>query len=133
MRHVFSAIVVVLLVEGCAAPRRASLCRHDMPTQITREYTPGSRPDGLIRETIIKGERYIDKAGGGGIFLLTDPNFTGVVDFHTNQPALGGSSTFMTGTATITVDPQTSAVIGAVGTAAGNIIGAAVKSASGKP
>lgn len=104
-----------------------------MPTQITREYAPGSRRDGLIRETIVRGERYIDKEGGGGVFVLTDPSFTGIVALHTNQPALGGSSTFMTGTATITVDPQTTAIIGAVGTAAGNIIGAAAKTAVGKP
>lgn len=122
-------ILLASLLCGCAAPRRTSLTRHDMPTHIIREYAPGSRRDGLVRLEIVKGERFIDRAGGGGVFLLTDPSVTGLLDVHTNQPALGGSSMFLTGTATIGVDPQASGIIGAVGTAAGNVIGAALKTA----
>jgi hypothetical protein len=125
------AALLVCLACGCAAPRRAAVTKHIMPKHVIREYS--GRRDGLVREEIVSGEKFIDKEGGGGIFLLTDPAVQGLVATHTNQPALGGSSMFMTGTAAITVDPQTTAIIGAVGTAAGNIIGAAAKTAVGKP
>jgi hypothetical protein len=46
---------------------------------------------------------------------------------HTNQSALGGGSVFSAGTVTITVDTNTAPIVGATGTAVGNIIGAAAK------
>jgi len=82
------------------------------------------RPDGMVAL-----ETWRDTEKGGGWFLLTDPNVTGLLAIHTNQTALGGGSQFMTGQASIVVDPQTGNIVGAVGTAAGNIIGAALKTA----
>jgi|SRR6516164_3110095 hypothetical protein len=108
---------LLLLVTGCAAPHRAAVTSHEV-----RVYR--GREDGLVSVEV-----WTDTEKGGGCFFLTDPSVTGLVAIHTNQTALGGGSQFMTGQASISVDPQTGAIIGAVGTAAGNVIGAAAKAA----
>jgi hypothetical protein len=93
-----------LFFTGCACPRRAALATH------VRERFTG-RADGLVlRETWKDAER------GGGVFLFTDPNVQSMFVNHTNQAALGGGSVF-------------TAIIGAGGTALGNVIGASVKAA----
>ena len=48
---------------------------------------------------------------------------------HTNQAALGGGSSFTAGGLTVLVDTNSDKIIGVIGTAAGNLIGAAAKSA----
>ena len=70
-----------------------------------------------------------DKEAGGGLFLLTDPAVQQMTALHTNQAALGGGSLFSAATAAVTVDTNTAAIVGASGTAVGNVIGAAAKSA----
>jgi hypothetical protein len=82
------------------------------------------RVDGLVRE-----ERWKDAAGLRAFYLFTDPSAQNIVAWHTNQAALGGCSHFSAGSVTIKVDTNTAAIIGAGGTAAGNIIGAAAKTA----
>lgn len=110
-----------ILISGCAAPRRLSKTEH-----ITELYA--GRQDGLVRV-----DKWLDEEGGGGIFLLTTADVTELNAIHTNQPALGGGSTFSTGPVSIKVDPQTGAIIEATGSAVGNIVGAAVKKAAGVP
>ena len=112
------SLIPLLLLCGCANPRRAAITSHEIRTYRGRE-------DGLIAVEI-----WQDTEKGGGVFFLTDPTVSGLVAIHTNQPALGGGSQFMFGQASIVVDPQTGSIIGAVGTAAGNIIGAALKTAA---
>jgi hypothetical protein len=113
---VLSALSVVLLCS-CANPRRTALATH-----VQERFT--SRADGLIER-----DTWRDKESGGGIFLFADPNVQGMAALHTNQTALGGGSSFIAGSLTLVVDTNTAAIIGAGGTALGNIIGASVKSA----
>jgi hypothetical protein len=105
------------LLCSCACPRRQA------ETSRVRETFAG-RADGLVcRET------WRDSEQGGGLFLFTDPAAGQLFAAHTNQYALGGGSVFSAGTVTITVDTNTAPIVGAAGTAVGNIIGAAAKSA----
>ena len=108
---------VSLLLPGCACPRRQASTTH-----VREAFT--NRDDGLIlRET------WQDKEGGGGFFLFADPNVQGMTALHTNQSALGGGSVFTAGSLTVILDTNTAAVVAAGGTAIGNIVGAAAKSA----
>lgn len=115
------ALLCLLLSSGCAAPHRSAVCRH-----VHREFC--GRADGLQSEDI-----YLDKEGGGGFFLLTDPVISSLAATHANQAALGGGSFFLGGPMSLKVDPQASAVIAAGGTAVGNMVGAIGKAAIGKP
>lgn len=106
------------LLPGCACPRRLSESTHD-----AWSYT--NRADGLIRH-----EQWRDAEGGGGIFVFTDPKVSAMLAVHTNQAAIGGGSLFSAGSITIVVDTNIVPAITASGTAVGNIIGAAVKTAA---
>ncbi len=110
-------MVMGLLWQGCACPRR------DAETSHSVEWFR-DRPDGLVRREVWR-----DKEAGGGLFLLTDPAVQQMTALHTNQAALGGGSLFSAATAAVTVDTNTAAIVGAGGTAMGNVIGAAAKSA----
>jgi hypothetical protein len=111
------AVIGCGLLPACALPRRSALALH------TTERFSG-RADGLVwRETWKDAER------GGGLFLLSDPNVQTMYVNHTNQAALGGGSVFTAGSLTLVVDTNTAAILGAGGTALGNVIGASVKAA----
>ena len=109
--------LTLLALAGCASPHRSGISTHE------RRCYQG-RADGLV-----SSETWTDKEHGGGWFLLTDPQVAVLTAVHTNQTALGGGSSFSGGPMSLTVDPQTGAIIGATGTAVGNVIGAAVKTA----
>ena len=112
---------LLLLLGGCAVPHRSSLAKHSLANF-------AGRPDGMISL-----EMWSDKESGGGWFLLADPDVQAFHVVHTNQTAIGGGSVVAMGRGTISVDPQASAIISATGTAVGNVVGAAVKTAAGKP
>lgn len=112
-----SLVLIPLLLTGCAYPHRTALTTHEL-----RRYQ--GRPDGLIAL-----ETWRDSERGGGVFFCTDPKVQSFAASHTNQTALGGGSVLNTGPMELTVDPQTGAIIGATGTAVGNVIGAAIKTA----
>jgi hypothetical protein len=106
----------IFLLSSCACPHRKAEASH-----VVERFA--GRVDGLVwRET------WRDAEQGGGQFFFTDPAASQLFAAHTNQTALGGGSVFSTGTVTITVDTNTAPILGAAGTAAGNIIGAAAKS-----
>jgi hypothetical protein len=110
-------VLALIFFSGCACPHRKAQSTHAV-----EEFS--GRADGLVyRET------WRDSEGGGGIFFCADPNVQSMFAAHTNQSSLGGGSVFSAGTVTITVDTNTAAILGAAGTAAGNIIGAAAKTA----
>lgn len=88
-----------------------------------RVWTYEGRKDGLVRF-----EKWTDKSAGGGMLFFMDPSLQNVVIVHTNSDLRTGG-TFSLGTASVVLDPQTGAVIGAAGSAVGNIIGAALKTA----
>ena len=116
MQKLFCIFAIGL--AGCAYPHRSAITTREL-----RTYR--GRPDGLVAvETWRDGER------GGGIFLFTDPKVEILTASHTNQKALGGGSVFSAGPMSLTVDPQTAGIVGATGTAVGNVIGAAVKAAA---
>jgi hypothetical protein len=107
-----------LLLCACACPHRRG-----ESSRLVERFT--GRPDGLVyRET------WRDSEQGGGEFFFTDPAAGQLFASHTNQTALGGGSVFSAGTVTIAVDTNTASIMGATGTAAGNIIGAAAKAAA---
>ena len=106
-----------ILFPSCACPHRKGESTHVVETF-------ADRPDGLLRR-----ETWSDSEQGGGEFLFTDPTAGQLFASHTNQSALGGGSVFSAGTVTITVDSNTAPIVGAAGTAVGNIIGAAAKTA----
>jgi hypothetical protein len=112
-----SLVLASLIVAGCACPHRRA------ETTRTVETYDG-RDDGLIER-----ETWRDSEAGGGLFLFTDPAVQSLAAFHTNQTALGGGSSFVTGNMTVLVDTNTGQIIGATGSAVGNVIGAAAKAA----
>jgi hypothetical protein len=65
------------------------------------------------------------------VFLM-DPKAANAVLVHTNSMLETGGSLAI-GEGAVSVDPQAGAIIGAAGTAVGNVIGAAMKTASGVP
>lgn len=84
--------------------------------------------EGMIEPVLARKETWADNERGGGEFFFTDPGAGELIAIHTNQAALGGGSVFSAGNVTITVDTNTASILGAAGTATGNIIGAAAKS-----
>lgn len=106
---------------GCAAPHRKAVTTHELC-----HYE--GRTDGLISR-----ETWTDREGGGGWFLLTTSDVQSLSAIHTNQAALGGGSVFTAGPISVKVDPQTGQIIEATGSAVGNVVGAAVRKASGIP
>jgi len=113
----FILLPSTFFLSSCACPHRKAATSHAI-----EEFS--GRADGLIyRET------WKDSEGGGGVFFCADPNVQNMFAAHTNQSNLGGGSVFSAGTVTITVDTNTAAIVGSAGTAVGNIIGAAAKTA----
>jgi hypothetical protein len=105
------------LAASCACPHRKGECSHVVETF-------QGRPDGLVHREVWR-----DAEQGGGQFIFSDPAAGQLFASHTNQSALGGGSVFSAGSVTITVDTNTASIVGATGTAVGNIIGAAAKTA----
>jgi|HubBroStandDraft_1064217.scaffolds.fasta_scaffold256231_1 hypothetical protein len=119
MKNIIPFILLpsAFFLSSCACPHRKAESSHAV-----EEFA--GRTDGLVyRET------WKDTEGGGGVFFCADPNVQNMFAAHTNQSTLGGGSVFSAGTVTMTVDTNTAAIIGSAGTAAGNIIGAAAKTA----
>jgi hypothetical protein len=102
---------------GCAIAPRGPIVSH------TIDRFSG-RLDGLIYH-----ETWQDKTFTRGYYLFADPNLMALKAWHTNQTALGGCSHFQCGSISITVDTNTAAIVSAGGTAVGNVVGAAVKTA----
>jgi hypothetical protein len=116
MRCVLSVLVVLALC-ACATPHRKTESTHTVEA-----FT--NRPDGLISR-----EEWRDKDSGGALFLFVDPASQGMCIRHTNQLALGGGSWMVMAPFSAIVDSNLVPAIAATGTAAGNVIGAAVKAA----
>lgn len=110
-------LLCAIVFSGCAIQPRGPVVSH------TIEYYAG-RKDGLVRREVWK-----DDAFTRGIFFFADPSLTAVKVWHTNQTALGGCSHFEAGAASIVVSSNLVPAIAAGGTAVGNIVGAAAKSA----
>jgi hypothetical protein len=110
-------LVILPLLCGCAILPRGPIASH------SEEHFSG-RADGLILR-----ERWTDESFTRGRYFLADPDLSKLTFIHSNQPALGGGSFFSCGTLSVVVDSNTPAIISAGGTAVGNVVGAAVKTA----
>ncbi|MBU6231585.1 hypothetical protein KGP36_02860 [Patescibacteria group bacterium] len=110
----------LLCLCGCTIAPHGSHATH-------RIWTYEGRRDGLVRYEVIT-----DRSAGGGALFLMDPRAQSAVLNHTNSLLQTGGS-LVIGDGSVTVDPQTGAIISAAGTAVGNIVGAAVKKAAGVP
>ena len=110
-------VAPVLLYSGCAMLPKGPVESHSV-----NRYA--GRQDGLVSR-----EEWRDQSFGRGIYVFTDPSLSGVAFIHTNIAALGGSSVFSAGSVVVVVDSNLVPAIAAMGTAAGNIIGAAAKTA----
>ena len=75
-------------------------------------------------------ESWQDDSAGGGTFLFTDPAASQLAFARSNQTALGGNHTASVGTITSVITTNAVNAIGTTGTAAGNVIGAALKKAT---
>jgi hypothetical protein len=116
MKTIYSFCVLAL--TGCA------VIPHGPATRKTTEYYSG-RSDGLvIRDTAS------DSTFTRGYYFFADPKVATAEGWFTNQPALGGGSHLIFGGVSVTVDSNLAPAITAAGTATGNVIGAAVKSAT---
>jgi hypothetical protein len=113
------ALMMTIILSGCA-----SLPRGPKETKSIIDERFTGREDGLVERIRFQ---WSDVAFTRGWYFLTDPSATALSGTHTNMPELGGSSTIEVGSPKIVVDPQTGAIIGATGTAVGNVIGATVK------
>lgn len=111
------ALIFAIGLAGCATPHRVNETTHTI-----KKYA--GRSDGLIAV-----EEWRDYHKSGANLFFVDPNSQGFCDKYTNQPALGGNGWFMAAPFSAVVDPNTGAIIGAGGTAIGNVVGAAVKTA----
>ena len=94
-------------------------------------------PSGLFANRphvfLARHEIWEDYSAGGGTFLFTDPNASQIASAVSNQAGLAGSHAFTVGSISSTVTTNDVGAINAVGSAAGNVIGAAAKAAAGKP
>lgn len=109
--------VLCAIASGCATPHRSTETRHTLETF-------SGRADGLAAR-----ETWLDRDSGGAMFFFTDPTSAGLCVRHTNQPALGGSTWMMMAPFSVSVDSNLVPAITASGTAIGNVIGAAAKTA----
>lgn len=109
--------ILLITLTGCAFPHRSGYTVDEV-----RSYA--GRADGLIRVEIRK-----DREGGGGLFFLSTSDVQWMSVTHTNQDGLGGGSTVTIGPFHNATDPQTGQIIQDLGSAVGNVVGAAVKTA----
>jgi uncharacterized protein YceK len=105
------------VLSGCATPHRSTITSH-----VSEKFS--GRPDGLVAR-----ETWVDKDSGGALFLFVDPSSQGMCIKHTNQVDLGGSTWMMMAPFSSVIDSNLVPFVAAGGTAVGNIVGAAAKSA----
>lgn len=113
-------VLAVLALGGCTVAPHGSKATHKVCTY-------QGRPDGLVMV-----EYWTDRSAGGGMLFFADPTLNNVTIVHTNS-ALHTGGAVSIGSATVIMDPNTANVIGAAGTAVGNIVGAALRSSAGLP
>ncbi len=117
MRRVILISALALCGGGCFMAPPGPTVSHEVKT-----YDPQTGH-------LVRVERWKDKSGLRALYVLMDPSGQNVNAWHTNQAALGGCSHFSAGSAGVVVDTNSAAIIGESGTAVGNVIGAAAKTA----
>lgn len=110
-----------LALTGCETGHRANETLHSVERWEIRTNSTGH-----VRRYLVFRERWRDQGSVRFTGLFTDPTMQGWSDTVTNQTALGGGFRISFGAASSKTD---SAGIGAAGTAVGNVVGAALKTA----
>ena len=77
------AMIPILLLTGCASAHKRAETVHEI-----ERYENGK---------LVSREIFSDRYKGGGIALLADPKASALASGHTNQTALGGSSSLSVG------------------------------------
>ena len=111
----WTGLLLLGCFTGCTIAPHGSRATHDVWT-----YANGQ---------LVRHDRWTDRSAGGGMLLLMDPKAQSVNLSHTNSVLQTGGMLII-GDGSVTVDPQTGAIISAAGTAVGNVIGAAAKTAA---
>lgn len=110
------AFLVLTFLTGCAHLNRNAVSKITLKTY-------AGRPDGMVA-----CQTWEDSHGVKATFVFTDPSGQGLCDKWTNS-LTGGTSWFMLAPFSMIVDSNLVPAIAAGGTAVGNIVGAAVKTA----
>jgi hypothetical protein len=133
VRATLTTTLALLLLPGCVSAHKKGRTVHErFDYQIVQP--PGSEPIALLT----RHEIWKDEWTGGGRAFLADPKASQLVSIHTNQTALGGSSTLTIGELQSEVSTNgitaagaaSSQIIQGIGSAAGELIN---KSATGTP
>lgn len=114
-------LLLALALTGCETGHRSNSTLHSV-----EKWSLTTNSAGRVKRFLVFRERWIDRSGVRFTGLLTDPAVQGWSDASTNQTALGGGWRISFGGASSKTD---SAGIMAAGSAVGNVVGAAVKTA----
>jgi hypothetical protein len=113
VKLVIASVAVASLAPACVTSHKKEYITHESWTYSSTGAVTGH-------------EVWSENHHGGGVALLADPAATQIASQHTNQSALGGSSTFILGNIQAHVSSNAPAVITAGGTAVGNAISGAI-------
>lgn len=119
-------VVALLLAAGCV-----SVHKKTTSTETIRDYTCVTNKAGDIVRVVTHEEVRQDVYRDGGVTAFADPKVSILRTRHENQSKLGGGSQVNIAEISASVSTNTAPIIGAGGTALGNIIGAAVDSSTG--
>jgi hypothetical protein len=127
---------VAMLFSGCVSAHKKGRTIHEI-----RDYQIVQCPGWYPMALLCRDEIWRDEWTGGGRAFLADPKASELVSLHTNQTALGGSSTLTIGAFESTVSTNgiraageaSSQIIQGIGSAAGQLINKSVTGTPVKP
>jgi hypothetical protein len=133
VRATLITTLALLILPGCVSAHKKGRTIHEI-----RDYQIVQCPGWYPMALLCRDEIWRDEWTGGGRAFLADPKASELVSLHTNQTALGGSSTLTIGAFESTVSTNgiraageaSSQIIQGIGSAAGQLIN---KSATGTP
>ena len=109
------ALFAAITFNGCASAHKKAETTHEL-----KEWQIASDKNGKPHSFLVRDETWTDRYKGGGSALLADPKASQIVSAHTNQNALGGSSSLDVGDVQSNVSTNG---IKAVGDAGGEMLG----------
>jgi hypothetical protein len=126
-------VFVLVAFSGCVSAHKKGRTIHER-----YDYAIVQRSDGWAVSLLTCHEIWRDEWKGGGRAFLADPKASELVSLHTNQTALGGSSSLSIGSfqsevstnGIVAAGAAGSQIIQGIGSAAGQLIN---KSATGLP
>jgi len=126
------SILAVSVVAGCASASKKAATIHRVRHWDIVQPT-GTNGFNKPVAFLVSDEIWSDRYKGGGSALLADPKASQIASAHTNQSALGGSSSFGVGEVESTVSTNALKILSdGVSSVASNVVQAAI-SAARKP